>query len=175
MKKFPLLALFLLVLSACKLDPVRDVWEYYEDWRNENNAWLAQQEARTNADGTPYYQKVVPEFDRNAYVLIHYFTDRSATEGNLSPLISSTVDVKYKLLTCRGVGVDSTYLLTSPADSVYRSVCQHHRFPNRVDGYERGRFVRGGDSLPAGLQQLWQRHDPALLASALFLETQGYI
>ena len=38
MKKFPLLALFLLVLSACKLDPVRDVWEYYEDWRNENNA-----------------------------------------------------------------------------------------------------------------------------------------
>ena len=95
MKKFPLLALFLLVLSACKLDPVRDVWEYYEDWRNENNAWLAQQEARTNADGTPYYQKVVPEFDRNAYVLIHYFTDRSATEGNLSPLISSTVDVKY--------------------------------------------------------------------------------
>ena len=151
--------MFLLVLSACKLDPVRDVWEYYEDWRNENNAWLAQQEARTNADGTPYYQKVVPEFDRNAYVLIHYFTDRSATEGNLSPLISSTVDVKYKLLTCRGVGVDSTY----------------HRFPNRVDGYERGRFVRGGDSLPAGLQQLWQRHDPALLASALFLETQGYI
>ena len=109
MKKFPLLALFLLVLSACKLDPVRDVWEYYEDWRNENNAWLAQQEARTNADGTPYYQKVVPEFDRNAYVLIHYFTDRSATEGNLSPLISSTVDVKYKLLTCRGVGVGSTY------------------------------------------------------------------
>ena len=122
MKKFPLLALFLLVLSACNLDPVRDVWEYYEDWRNENNAWLAQQEARTNADGTPYYQKVVPEFDRNAYVLIHYFTDRSATEGNLSPLISSTVDVKYKLLTCRGVGVASTYLLTSPADSVYRSV-----------------------------------------------------
>ena len=71
------------MLSACKLDPVRDVWEYYEDWRNENNAWLAQQEARTNADGTPYYHKEVPELDRNAYVLIHYFTDRSATEGNL--------------------------------------------------------------------------------------------
>ena len=174
MKKFPLLALFLLVLSACKLDPVRDVWKYYEDWRNENNAWLAQQEARTNADGTPYYQKVVPEFDRNAYVLIHYFTDRSATEGNLSPLISSTVDVKYKLLTCRG----RLHLL---ADVACRQClplcveCQHHRFPNRVDGYERGRFVRGGDSLPAGLQQLWQRHDHALLASALFLETQGYI
>ena len=33
--------MFLLVLSACKLDPVRDVWEYYEDWRNENNAWLS--------------------------------------------------------------------------------------------------------------------------------------
>ena len=177
MKKFPLLALFLLVLSACKLDPVRDVWEYYEDWRNENNAWLAQQEARTNADGTPYYQKVVPEFDRNAYVLIHYFTDRSATEGNLSPLISSTVDVKYKLLTCRGVGVDSTYLLTSPADSVYRSVLSANitGFQIALMAMNVGRFVRGGDSLPAGLQQLWQRHDPALLASALFLETQGYI
>ena len=117
MNKFPLLALFLLVLSACKLDPVRDAWEYYEDWRNENNEWLAQQEARTNADGTPYYQKVTPEFDRNAYVLIHYFNDRKATEGNLSPLISSTADVKYKLLTCNGTAVDSTYLLT---DSISR-------------------------------------------------------
>ena len=119
MKKFPLLALFLLVLSACKLDPVRDVWEYYEDWRNENNAWLAQQEARTNADGTPYYQKVTPEFDRNAYVLIHYFTDRSATEGNLSPLISSTVDVKYNRSVLRAniTGFQSALMAMNVGDS----------------------------------------------------------
>ena len=54
MKKFPVLALCLLVLSAFKLEPVRDVSEDYEDGRNENNAWLAQQEARTTAGGTPY-------------------------------------------------------------------------------------------------------------------------
>ena len=47
MKKFPLLALFLLVLSACKLDPVRDVWEYYEDWRNENmRGWHSRRRAQ---------------------------------------------------------------------------------------------------------------------------------
>lgn len=108
----------LFVVSACKLSPQHDTWEYYEDWRNENEQWLAQQQMRTNADGTPYFQKVTAEFDRNAYVLIHYFNDRKTTEGNLSPLISSTCDLKYKLLTCNGTAVDSSYLAT---DSLYRA------------------------------------------------------
>ena len=76
MKKLPLLILLLIVAGACKLDPIEDAWEYYEDWRNDNNQWLAEQEARVDAEGNPYYEKVVPVYDNNAYVLIHYFNDR---------------------------------------------------------------------------------------------------
>lgn len=128
MKKLPFLALLILIVSACKLSPEHDTWEYYEDWRNENEQWMAEQQARTNADGTPYFQRVTPEYDRNAYVLIHYFNDRSTTEGNLSPLISSTCDLKYKLLTCNGTAVDSTYTAT---DSLYRM-----RLSNTVTGFQ---------------------------------------
>ncbi len=128
MKRLPLIALFIFVLSACKLDPVRDAWEYYKDWRVENNEWLAKQEALTDANGKAYFQKVTPEFDQSAYVLIHYFNDRASTEGNLTPLISSTVNVKYKLLNCREEAVDSSYLLT---DSIYQQ-----RLSNTVEGFQ---------------------------------------
>lgn len=120
MRKLPIALLLLVVATACGLDPEEDTWEYYEDWRNTNNAWLDEQMARTNADGTPYYEKVVPVYDPSAYVLIHYCTDRSLTSGNLSPLVTSTVDVKYRMETCDGVARDSSYLRTTPADSVLR-------------------------------------------------------
>lgn len=120
MKKLPVILLLLVFVSACKLDPVKDAWEYYEDWRNENETWLAEQTERTGADGMPFYQRAVPEYDRNAYVLIHYYNDRSLTSGNLSPLATSTVDVKYKLTLCNGEAVDSTYNLTVPGDSLIR-------------------------------------------------------
>ena len=44
------------------------------------------------------------------------------TRNNLKPLITSTVDVKYHLSTYDGNPVDSSYYMTSPADSIYRSV-----------------------------------------------------
>ena len=55
MKKLPLLILLLIVAGACKLDPIEDAWEYYEDWRNDNNQWLAEQESRVYANVNPYY------------------------------------------------------------------------------------------------------------------------
>ena len=97
MRKLPIIFILLLaaVIPSCKLDPVTDAWEYYKEWREGNQAWLEEQIAKKNDDGTPYYNKVTPEFDHNAYVLIRYLNDRSKTEGNLTPLTSSTVDVKY--------------------------------------------------------------------------------
>ena len=44
------------------------------------------------------------------------------TKGNLKPLISSTVDVKYHLSLYNGTPVDSSYYMTNPADSIYRSI-----------------------------------------------------
>lgn len=122
MKYLPILfvALATIVVSSCKLDPEEDSWEYYREWRDANNAWLKEQEARTDVDGTPYYDKYVPEFDQSAYVLIHFLNDRSKTVGNLSPLVNSTVDAKYIGHLYNDVAFDSSFLSTSPADSLFR-------------------------------------------------------
>lgn len=96
-------------------------WEDYTDWRNANNAWIEDQAALTNPDGTPYYQRIVPEWDPAAYVLIHYFNDRSLTQGNLSPMYTSTVDVKYIGSLYDGTVFDNSYANTEPADSIYRT------------------------------------------------------
>ena len=74
----------------------------------------------TNEDGTPYFHKVISEYDKNAYVLMHYFNDRNETANNLRPLATSVVDVKYYLRLHNGTAADSSYLSTTPADSVVR-------------------------------------------------------
>lgn len=125
MKKLPFVAFLLIaimILPACGLDPDTDRWEYYEDWRNANNAWLETQIALTDDDGSPYYERIVPDYDMNAYVLMRFLNDRSKTEGNLSPLYTSTVDVKYIGRTYDDAAFDSSYLLTeSYGDSIYRT------------------------------------------------------
>lgn len=72
-----------------------DTWEEYEEWRATNNQWYTQQMNRTNADGSPYYTPVQPDWYPQSGVLIHYFNDRSETAGNLQPMITSHVKVKY--------------------------------------------------------------------------------
>ena len=172
MRKLPVILLFLVLLSACKLDPVKDAWEYYEDWRNENNAWLDLQLAKTDEQGRPYYEKVVPEYDRNACIYIHYFNDRNATSGNLSPMATSTCDVKYKMELYNGTAIDSTYLSKSPADSLMRVV--HLRLPHSADGNERGRLLRHYHPLPTRLYKRWKRSYTALFPPPLFHEISGY-
>ena len=123
MKKLPIFLLGLIAVIAihsCKLDPQEDTWEYYKEWRDANNAWLEEQQSKTDEDGNPYYKKVIPEFDQSAYVLMHYFNDRKKTEGNLSPLYSSTVDVKYIGRLYDDEPFDSSYLQTTYGDSIYR-------------------------------------------------------
>lgn len=125
MKRFPLILLFtvLIAMTSC-MEEKENTWEEQLRWREANLTWLGEQAERTNADGTPYYTKVVPEWDKNAYVLVHYFNDRSLTQGNLSPMYTSTVDVKYKGELYNGAAFDSSYNNvppTYPADSIYRT------------------------------------------------------
>lgn len=103
-------------VSSCNDD---DSWKEYEEWRNKNLAWYAEQQKRTNSDGTPFYTQLNPSWYPECGVLIHYFNDRTQTAGNLSPLLTSKVAVKYKGQLYNGVTFDSTSVATSDSVRVF--------------------------------------------------------
>lgn len=124
MNKLPLIALIAAVIlalaPACKTDD-ENIYETYREWREANENWLNEQKVRTNADGTPYYETVVPSWNTGAYVLIHYFNDRTLTAGNLSPLSTSTIDTRYIVHYYNDVPLDSSYNQTSPAQGIFQT------------------------------------------------------
>lgn len=97
-------------MAACH-DEQQTTWDAYADWRELNDSWLRDMQARRDADGKPYYQTLVPAWNPSVFVLIHYFNDRSETAGNLSPLYTSVVDVRYVGRDCQGTGFDSSTLV----------------------------------------------------------------
>ncbi|MCH5246985.1 MAG: FKBP-type peptidyl-prolyl cis-trans isomerase [Muribaculaceae bacterium] len=105
----------LFILVACTTDE-NDPWTEYAKWRDDNNEWIKNQALIVNPDGSLYYERVVPAWNHNAYVLIHYFNDRSETAGNLSPLFTSTVAVKYIGRLYNDTVFDSSY---SMPDSIF--------------------------------------------------------
>lgn len=107
-------------VSSCEKDE-QSTWDRYTDWRETNSAWLTQMSARKNPDGTPYFRRIVPEWNPGSFVLIHYFNDRAETEGNLTPLYTSTVDTRYYLRLYDGTPVDSSSANTTPAPGIYRT------------------------------------------------------
>ena len=125
MRKFALLVVALLlssVATSCLSDDNENsTWEEYAEWRDANNAWLEQTIQRTDDDGNPYYKTVRGVWDYNSYVYMHYFNDTTLTRDNLSPYYTSTVDVIYHGQMYDGTPFDSSYLRTTPADSVYRT------------------------------------------------------
>lgn len=122
MKKLSIIPLALLAIASVSCnDDAKSTWEEYTDWREANAEWLAEQRLRTNPDGTPYFQMLVPDWNPDAYVLIHYFNDRAETDGNLSPLYTSTIDTRYELHLYDGTAVDSSSTSTTPAPGVYRT------------------------------------------------------
>lgn len=124
MKKLPFFLLFIFaafLIPSCSLDPEEDPWAYYEDWRLQNEAWLQAANDSLGPDGEPYYERIEPGYNTGAYILMHFFNDRAATEGNLKPLYTSTVDVKYYGRLMNGEPFDSSYNLTySFGDSIFR-------------------------------------------------------
>lgn len=109
------------IVVSCE-DSNESVWNKYAEWRDANDRWIAAQAERLNADGTPYYTKVVPSWNKNAYVLLHYWNDRSLTEGNLSPMLTSTIDAKYIGRLYDDEPFDSSYnLVAAYGDSILRA------------------------------------------------------
>lgn len=124
MKKLPLFFIFSILFTfvSCNLD--NGEWDKYEDWRKINENWFVEQQNRIDDNGSKYYTTLSPDWDITQSVLIHYFNDRKLTEGNLSPLYTSTVDVKYKGYLYNGEPFDSSYTKTAAyGDSIYRVQC----------------------------------------------------
>ncbi len=90
-------------------------------WRTQNDQYMTEMQALLDDNNNPYFTKVVPDWNPNAYVLMHWHNDRNATRKNISPISTSYVDVKYHLRTIDGLAKDSSYMRTSPADSIYRT------------------------------------------------------
>lgn len=101
------------MLNSCLGNNVEDE---YKEWRESNDAWFQQQVA------SGQYTMLIAPWDPSARTLIRWHNDTMLTCGNLKPMLTSTVDVKYKLTLYDGTPVDSSYNLTSPADSIYRSL-----------------------------------------------------
>ncbi len=121
MRKLPFIFIFPVIVALATGCNDDNNWEDYADWRNANNAWMEQESKRANADGSPYYTTIRPDYDKGQYVLVHWFNDRAATAGNLSPYYTSTVDVKYIGRNYQDEAFDSSYLLTAYGDSIFRT------------------------------------------------------
>ena len=121
-----LLPLVVLALAAasmvsCNTGDDEDVWKDYTSWRLANEQWMADMEARQLPDGRKEYTRVVPVWNKNAYVLMKWFNDTMLTADNLRPLYNSTVDVKYIGRLYNGVAFDSSYVATTWGDSIFRA------------------------------------------------------
>lgn len=122
MKKILLFLLLLTSVSvgfvACSDD---DDYDAIANWRSDNIKWLAETQGKKNPDGTPYYQVVVPTWNKSSFVLVHYFNERQNNPLLLKPLYTSTVDVRYKLHLYNGVLCDSSSSLTENGPGIYRA------------------------------------------------------
>lgn len=117
MKKFfytvILAAVAFTMLNSCL---GKNIYDEYKDWRQKNEAWYERQAA------SGQYTTITASWDPSAQVLMRWHNDTMLTRNNLKPLITSTVDTKYRLSMYDGTAADSSYNNVSPADSIYRSL-----------------------------------------------------
>ena len=130
MKKFLLLIMMLLVacsvFTSCMGDENVDT-----SWRDANLKFYQDQLQLKDKDGQPFYKVMVASWDPNAQVLMHWFNDPNTTAKNLSPLYSSTVDVKYRLTMYDGTPKDSSFNMTAAyGDSIFRT-----KFSSVINGW----------------------------------------
>lgn len=100
--------LFLAVLPSCLKSEVDE----YEEWRKLNDAY-------TRAIDTLEYQKVVPVWAPMHSVYMKWHNNRALTAGNLVPISTSTVRVKYEMEDINGKKLGNSY--KSNGDSIYES------------------------------------------------------
>ena len=97
----------MLPLVSCLKSEVDD----YETWRQTNDAYIS-------AIDQNEYEKIVPDWAPQNSVFIKWHNDRSLTAGNLVPMSTSTIEMKYELEDINGTKLENSYSLK---DSVYTS------------------------------------------------------
>ncbi len=120
-----LMAVLGMSMTSCLENEVEDK---YKDWRKENTEWFNTQRANTS-----YYKTVTAPWDPNGQVLVHWYNDTMLTRDNLKPLYTSGITVKYRGMLYDATPFDSSYLSTSPADSLVQFVNS-----NMVEGWALG-------------------------------------
>ncbi len=113
-----LIYLALMILALPMVSCLGDEENPYEQWRLENDEYMLAKEVETDAEGKLLYQKIYATWNPQGYVLMRWHNDRSLTTKNLSPLSTSTVDLKYHGRLITEEPFDSSYL---KKDSIYRS------------------------------------------------------
>lgn len=93
-------------LFSCQKTDYEKLWDEYEDWREVNDTWLHDKIVNGS------YTKIVPEWNQNISVYMRWLNDRTLTSGNLVPLYTSSVSVKYKGWLYDGTPFDSSYTFT---------------------------------------------------------------
>lgn len=106
-----------LTLTAC-FDDEESISEKYKEWRGQNLEYLKAAEDSVSEDGKPYFEKLVPAWAPNTYVLVHWHNDRALTANNLSPMDNSTTKITYELFDINGKRLADSF---SAVDSVYTS------------------------------------------------------
>lgn len=92
--------------------------DQYKEWRETNEAYVLNAEDSVDDTGNAFYERLVPSWAPEAYVLIHWYNDRSQTANNLSPMDNSTVKITYELFNINGDTLATSF---AAADSVYTS------------------------------------------------------
>lgn len=114
--------MMLLVASSLFTSCMGDDANVDTAWRDANLKFYQEQSQLKDKDGSAFYKVVIAPWDPNAQVLMHWFNDPKTTEKNLSPLYTSTVDVKYRLTMYDGTPADSSFNLTQAyGDSIFRT------------------------------------------------------
>ena len=106
-----------IMLTSC-FDDGDSTSEKYKDWREKNENYVMEALAMTSEDGTPFYEKIIPSWAPNTFVLVHWHNDRALTEKNLSPMDNSTVSITYRLLNIEGEELSNSF---ANPDSLYTS------------------------------------------------------
>ncbi len=119
MKRLQLILIAAIMTMLCQ-SCLHDDEKTYDEWRKENVQYVIDMEALTE-NGAKVYTRIQPNWAPGQFVLMKWHNDTAFTASRLKPLYNSTCDVKYHVSTIEEA-VDSSYNMTSVADSIYR--CQ---------------------------------------------------
>lgn len=101
--------IIMITLSSCLNN--NDINTDFSEWRRLNEEYISNCETETE-NGVLKYDKVVPVWSKDIYVLMKWHNDRSETTNLLVPMSNSTITVKYTLTNVEGDTLDSSSSFT---------------------------------------------------------------